>query len=700
MKESIAELQSTLKQKQQVLDHAKQTLKSEFVGIDTVIDKIFEWIGPWFLFPNMQEKPLVINLWGMTGVGKSSLVSRLVELLGFSNRYYRYDMGEISQDSNMNVKDQLKDLTAKKEPEPFIISFDEFQHARTIDEDNKEIQKPDSRIVWKILDNGQFDIDLAHFMDIRKLTRLISKIEYSVNIGVKAENGRVTEKKKLHYRNYHFLELMNADKEEEEELEEKFYNQEVLLIEKYEYSTIYTCAPELFQERLSVEKKFKSMNEKETLTFLKKCLEVTMQPTTIDCSLSLIFVIGNLDEAYKMSSEFSPELSADEFHRISKEININTIKNALKSRFRSEQIARLGNNHIIYPALSSDSYRRIIQLELNRISSKVENEQGIKLSFEKSVINLIYNEGVYPTQGTRPVFSTIHQIINTKLSTIFSSVFLHGLEPDELKLQYKDKIMIISCLKEGNILDQFELPQHLELGELQKERKDDLQAITAVHESGHAVLSTVLMKSVPKVIYSILSDSDKHGFTYSSYKWNYISKKEILPRVAVMLGGYAAEIAIFGEEYLTAGANTDINAATEFLSVMIKRNGMGSLPIQYAISNMEENAYHHADEIEEMIRSMIEKGLELATKTLKKEKAFLLALADYLSDNRMIKQEEIKAIYQKTASQQIELIEKGDHLFYRDRLKEQIYDSKNETQNTETFEEVSLNKNSEHASNG
>src|SRR6056297_2304490 len=152
MKESIAQLQSTLKQKQQVLDHAKQTLKSEFVGIDRVIDKIFEWIGPWFLFPNMQEKPLVINLWGMTGVGKSSLVNRLVELLGFSNRYYRYDMGEISQDSNMNVNDQLKDLSEKKEPEPFIISFDEFQHARNIDEDNREIQKPDSRIVWKILD--------------------------------------------------------------------------------------------------------------------------------------------------------------------------------------------------------------------------------------------------------------------------------------------------------------------------------------------------------------------------------------------------------------------------------------------------------------------------------------------------------------------------------------------------------------------
>jgi cell division protease FtsH len=93
MKEYITKFQSALKEKQQELDHVKRTLKSEFVGIDSVIDKVFEWIGPWYMFPEMQEKPLVINLWGITGVGKSSLVNRLVELLDFHNRHYRFDMG-------------------------------------------------------------------------------------------------------------------------------------------------------------------------------------------------------------------------------------------------------------------------------------------------------------------------------------------------------------------------------------------------------------------------------------------------------------------------------------------------------------------------------------------------------------------------------------------------------------------------------
>ena len=204
MKESITTLQSTLQQKQEVLDHARLTLKTEFVGIDHVIDKIFTWIGPWYLFPNMQESPLVINLWGLTGVGKSSLVSQLAELIDFDKRHYRFDMGEISNNSKMNVEDQLKDFSLMKNPEPFIISFDEFQYARTIDEGQNELEKTEGRIVWKVLDNGTFDINLSNHGDLNRLSNMISEIEYSVNKGMKAINGKVVEKKEVHYQICHF----------------------------------------------------------------------------------------------------------------------------------------------------------------------------------------------------------------------------------------------------------------------------------------------------------------------------------------------------------------------------------------------------------------------------------------------------------------------------------------------------------------
>ncbi len=57
---------------------------------------------------------------------------------------------------------------------------------------------------------------------------------------------------------------------------------------------------------------------------------------------ALIFILANLDEAYHFADVITPDISADEFYNLSKSININDIKSALKSRFRNEQIARLG----------------------------------------------------------------------------------------------------------------------------------------------------------------------------------------------------------------------------------------------------------------------------------------------------------------------------------------------------------------------
>ena len=66
----------------------------------------------------------------------------------------------------------------------------------------------------------------------------------------------------------------------------------------------------------------------------------------MDLTQSLIFVIGNLDEAYYMSRNINPDISADEFHHYTLKITVADVKKALQRRFRNEQIARLGNNHI------------------------------------------------------------------------------------------------------------------------------------------------------------------------------------------------------------------------------------------------------------------------------------------------------------------------------------------------------------------
>ncbi|WP_373521720.1 hypothetical protein, partial [Aquiflexum sp.] len=68
MNKDLQQRHKELIEKQAVLQQAKETLKTEFVGIDQVIEEVVDAISSWYLFPEIQEKPVIINLWGLTGV--------------------------------------------------------------------------------------------------------------------------------------------------------------------------------------------------------------------------------------------------------------------------------------------------------------------------------------------------------------------------------------------------------------------------------------------------------------------------------------------------------------------------------------------------------------------------------------------------------------------------------------------------------
>jgi cell division protease FtsH len=70
-----------IKTKNKVVDNAISVLKSEFVGIDKQIDEIMDNVRTWYIYPQLQVRPLVINLFGMSGIGKTSLVKRISQLL-------------------------------------------------------------------------------------------------------------------------------------------------------------------------------------------------------------------------------------------------------------------------------------------------------------------------------------------------------------------------------------------------------------------------------------------------------------------------------------------------------------------------------------------------------------------------------------------------------------------------------------------
>lgn len=654
------ELKETFLNKQGILDNAKEVLKLEFIGIENIIDEIIDNVSSWFFLPDLQEKPVVVNLWGLTGVGKTSLVNRLVELIDFGDSFYRFDLGE--KEGSFSFRDSLDELCENNDISPVIIALDEIQHSRTVSGPfRQEIENDKNRMIWEMIDSGRIQY-VEWKRGLWSFEDLIYKLLHLLKAGVEVKNGVVVSNVEL------YCNEMKVSVEEGER---------VLFIPADEYETIMEFAGEqlgLFLKR-DVENVLLSFSANDTIQFLNKVLKIGKRPSIKNFTKALIFVLGNLDEAYTMSDNFSADIDADEFNKLSQKITVPKIKKALQNRFRNEQIARLGNIHIIYPALNKLSYQKIIENELIKYARNLTDTFDLNVVFDNSIHDIIYSEGVYPTQGVRPIFTSIHQVLKSKISFFYSVIFLKTLDVDSLYFLVNNNKLACEYRKNQNTIYSSETDITTTLENVRQSKKDDLQAITAVHESGHSVLSIVLLNTIPDVVYSITTDADNQGFMYSSFAWKYISRKELIPRVAMMLGGYIAEELIFGKENLTSGASSDIEKATEFLSTMFKYCGMGQTPIKYSIPTKEENdSYHQFCNVEEEIKSAIEEAGILAEKTLIKEQKLLLSLSDFLSDNRMLRKDDIKRFVDKTISSRIDFIENGDSLFYREHLKRQVKD--------------------------
>jgi len=688
MKDNIELYRKDLLAKKQLLENAVLQLKKEFVGIDEVIDQIADAVGSWLFFPEMQEKPVIINLWGLTGIGKTSLVKRFSQLIDFNEKYYRFDLGE-STGKYFDIQDSFKDIYENCDKEPFIIGLDEFQFARTINEKQEEIDKSSSRAIWDLLDSGKFDLIDFNY-NIGVFSKVIKKLDLSISKGVEVEKGLVTENYDIHK---NILEITDEDSDEDyDDNDEGNHSSLKIRKEKPLYfvpeanlNNIFYAVADMFLSKSELREKLNEMDGEETIEYLVQLYKKTLKPKTVDCSKALVFVMGNLDEVYSMTHDFNPDMNADEFHKQSLKITVTQVKNALLARFRSEQIARLGNIHIIYPSFTSDAFYKIIELELSKIHQKVKEFYHFDLTFDSSINHLIYEEGVYPTQGTRPLFTTVQQIINARLGKILNEVYINGYLVDKLHFSLDEKsstkeiaVLKIDFYKDEKLVHTWRDRQPLVLGKLRKEKLNDEQAIVAVHESGHAILSSLLMRTIPDSIFSVTADSNSMGFVLARPQWNYISKKEIINRLAVLMGGLVAERIVFGEDNITVGASSDLQAATKLATHVLYACGMGKMLALFGNENMDETPSVIFDDDREGINKeakiLLNSAEQLAQEVLAKQKVLLLQLANYLSDKRAVNKELMMDFLTKYAVdfKKGDIATDVDNLFYRNHLKEEF----------------------------
>lgn len=104
------------------------------------------------------------------------------------------------------------------------------------------------------------------------------------------------------------------------------------------------------------------------------------------------------------------------------------------------------------------------------------------------------------------------------------------------------------------------------------------QKLTAYHEVGHAIVGKMTQHSDPVHKISIISRGSAGGVTWflPEKDRTYITKAKMIDELAVYFGGRAAEEIFFGDQYITTGASSDIERATDIARSMVTRYGFDS----------------------------------------------------------------------------------------------------------------------------
>lgn len=611
------------------LEEVLAQLKSEFVGLDSIIDELGTMFNPWYISREVLKRPTVISLWGMSGVGKTSLIKRMVELLDLSNKTLTFDCGVDSGDSgSRTLCDKLSnyfnnsDLDVKLDTSDTIFIFDEFQHARFIGSDGEDVRNQALQPVFSLIDSGILELtdesdwslnSLVNFVgDLKELLAAKPSIsDVAVRRGViyKEEEVKAFLEDKGFGLFYYDRELSVGGKgttpnpqkvsrrsSKKKDDEENPYRPLTLLDD----STIKAGLRKLKKvEDISNVREFSdnyygATSVGQIYTLLTELLNKVYLPEKIDCSKSLVFILGNLDECFRVSDDLSPDIDADVFYKETSRVTVNDIKDALKTRFRPEQIARFGNSIIKYPTLKKEHFVTIIKNEVDRMCREFNKEYNVTVSTTERFRGLLYSESVYPTQGVRPVLSSISSLFAPLLSKIYMEIseqpagmnVVVDVVEDDFKTE-QVTVKITYTTKDGKSKVENH-PFKLILGASRKPTSRGTRYINGIHEAGHAIIFSYLYGILPLSIVAVSTDHGGFCVTFDENRLGEIDTfRSVENDLAVDMGGWCAEELVFPEKVRLLGSSSDIASAWTTVTMAFYEQGLGDF-MRFAVDKTND----------------------------------------------------------------------------------------------------------------
>jgi cell division protease FtsH len=189
------------------------------------------------------------------------------------------------------------------------------------------------------------------------------------------------------------------------------------------------------------------------------------------------------------------------------------------------------------------------------------------------------------------------------------------------------------------------------------------RTMVAYHEAGHALVASLVPHADPVSKISIVPHSrGALGFTMQlpTEDRYLLTQGELQDRLAVMLGGRAAEVVMFNA--LSTGASDDIMRATELARRMVTEFGMsltlGSVryagqQLQYLGSTVEDNSAlspQTRQTIDTEIQRLVTEQYERAQALLKAHQSALEALTKQLLKQETVDGSAVRQVLQTEAA--------------------------------------------------